>query len=207
MFHFESLCTLLLCSAFNGHGTRRVWIAFNVFFCVSFHWGFWSLEVLMWGISGIWNRIYRHPVVLRAASMAVWTSCCLILKVLRWDTFKTWTVLTNLHWDHCHPYLYRNYWPSIVYTHRWPIAHAYFFLSSFYSLIAVIVVVLSVHLLFLTLYLWIVRELHKSVGLDTLYIFLSLLYGAECIISFMKPNKLFGLTWVIMGCDLLFYLI
>jgi hypothetical protein len=66
-------------------------------------------------------------------------------------------------------------------------------------LIAVIVVVLSVHLLFLTLYLWIVRELHKSVGLDTLYIFLSWLYGAECIISFMKPNKLFGLTWVIMG--------
>jgi hypothetical protein len=69
------------------------------------------------------------------------------------------------------------------------------------------VVVLSVQLLFLTLYLWIVREIHKGVGLDTLYIFLSLLYGAECIISFMKPNKLFGLTWVIMGCDPLFYLI
>jgi hypothetical protein len=34
-----------------------------------------------WGATVL--SIYRHPVVLRAASMAVWTSCCLILKVLR----------------------------------------------------------------------------------------------------------------------------
>ncbi|CAK9189782.1 unnamed protein product [Sphagnum troendelagicum] len=33
-----------------------------------------------WGATAL--SVYRHPIVLRAASMAVWTSCCLILKVL-----------------------------------------------------------------------------------------------------------------------------
>jgi len=34
-----------------------------------------------WGATAL--SIYRHPIIIRAASMAVWTSCCLILKVLR----------------------------------------------------------------------------------------------------------------------------
>jgi len=33
-----------------------------------------------WGATAL--SIYRHPIVIRAASMAVWTSCCLILKLI-----------------------------------------------------------------------------------------------------------------------------
>lgn len=33
-----------------------------------------------WGATAL--SIYRHPMVIRAASMAVWTSCCLILKII-----------------------------------------------------------------------------------------------------------------------------
>lgn len=33
-----------------------------------------------WGATAL--SIYKHPVVIRAASMAVWTSCCLILKLI-----------------------------------------------------------------------------------------------------------------------------
>lgn len=33
-----------------------------------------------WGATAL--SIYKHPMVIRAASMAVWTSCCLILKLI-----------------------------------------------------------------------------------------------------------------------------
>jgi hypothetical protein len=33
-----------------------------------------------WGVHAL--SLYRHPIVIRAASMAVWTSCCLILKLI-----------------------------------------------------------------------------------------------------------------------------
>jgi hypothetical protein len=33
-----------------------------------------------WGATAV--SIYKHPIIIRAASMAVWTSCCLILKLV-----------------------------------------------------------------------------------------------------------------------------
>lgn len=37
------------------------------------------------GNLSIWDRIYGHPIVIRAASMAMWTSFWLIVKVVTWD--------------------------------------------------------------------------------------------------------------------------
>jgi hypothetical protein len=33
-----------------------------------------------WGVTAL--SLYKHPIVIRAAGMAVWTSCCLILKMI-----------------------------------------------------------------------------------------------------------------------------